>query len=609
MARLDLHGDPLPPFALARLGTVRWRHRGMSVHALAFSRDGRVVYASDGGLTAIDVATGIIRWSVNDASASYLALLRGPEEDSLATVGLGGTFTLYSATDGTRRAASQLASNSLTAVAASHDGRTLFAGGFKPYGALLDREGNVRAELPVTEGMYLNSGTFSPDDATLVTTDAHARVTLWSVADARLIRTLGAANLQPNHTAFTPDGRRLVVGACNGHVVVFDVASGEVVLRWKAHKASVHRVAVTADGLRVVTASEDAKLSLWRLSDGERLATHSGGYGVPSLALHPDGTTIAHTVGPRVALHDGTTLDERFPPDEHSTAVQALAIARDDAAVVTVTGPGEARWWSLDDGRPLATTPVRAFVTALRALPEGDRYAAMQPSDKDTTVIDMTTRTLATRPETFADTHQKWWGRAAEATLHGGRLTLINARGESHTRKAIPHATVFTPDDRYAVYFERSTLTVWNLDTHTPVVTAKVRSAAGLTRSPRGDEVAVWSSGSVQRFGVPDGALRATWKALPGDPVALATYAPDGARLAVVTYQRVHLLDIARGEVIASMEGHAALPTSAAFDHAGRRLVTASWDTTGLVWSVDEAMAGYTPPAPVKKGGKKKPAG
>src|SRR5262245_30125532 len=58
--RVDLHGDPLPQGAVARLGTVRFRHPG-AVHAVAFSTDGKLLAASsdDQNMVVIwDRATG-----------------------------------------------------------------------------------------------------------------------------------------------------------------------------------------------------------------------------------------------------------------------------------------------------------------------------------------------------------------------------------------------------------------------------------------------------------------------------------------------------------------------------------------------------------------------
>ena len=53
----DLHGDPLPPGTVARLGTVRWRG-DISCNSLAFTPDGKTLSAWSADLFAWDVATG-----------------------------------------------------------------------------------------------------------------------------------------------------------------------------------------------------------------------------------------------------------------------------------------------------------------------------------------------------------------------------------------------------------------------------------------------------------------------------------------------------------------------------------------------------------------------
>src|SRR5262245_18622242 len=48
--RNDLYGDPLPPGARARLGTIRLRHPGY-VTAVALSRDRKMIASAAGGQT------------------------------------------------------------------------------------------------------------------------------------------------------------------------------------------------------------------------------------------------------------------------------------------------------------------------------------------------------------------------------------------------------------------------------------------------------------------------------------------------------------------------------------------------------------------------------
>src|SRR5262245_59812139 len=78
--RTDDHDDPLPPGAIARLGTIRLRHvvrDGSGAACVAFSPDGKtLVSGGDVGLRAWDVATGKdLGWfpTVAPATAAHFA--------------------------------------------------------------------------------------------------------------------------------------------------------------------------------------------------------------------------------------------------------------------------------------------------------------------------------------------------------------------------------------------------------------------------------------------------------------------------------------------------------------------------------------------------------
>src|SRR5688500_17816513 len=62
-ARTDLHGDPLPAGAVARLGSTRWRAAAVEVEALAVAPDGKTVAAACrwSGVTLFDAGGKVVR--------------------------------------------------------------------------------------------------------------------------------------------------------------------------------------------------------------------------------------------------------------------------------------------------------------------------------------------------------------------------------------------------------------------------------------------------------------------------------------------------------------------------------------------------------------------
>ena len=99
----DAFGDPLPPGALARMGTVRLRHDG-AVCCVAFSPDGRLLASSSaqGQLRLWDPRTGQLVRRLLDPSGAVYAIAFSPDGKMLATSSTDTTSLVWDLT-GRRR--------------------------------------------------------------------------------------------------------------------------------------------------------------------------------------------------------------------------------------------------------------------------------------------------------------------------------------------------------------------------------------------------------------------------------------------------------------------------------------------------------------------------
>ena len=93
--RTDLHGDPLPNGARARLGTIRFQTVGYPI-ALAVSPDGRTLALAGGGIIRLlEVATGKERCVYQGHETAIHALAFSPDGRLLASGSADTTILLW----------------------------------------------------------------------------------------------------------------------------------------------------------------------------------------------------------------------------------------------------------------------------------------------------------------------------------------------------------------------------------------------------------------------------------------------------------------------------------------------------------------------------------
>lgn len=225
----DRYGDPLPPGAMARLGTVRMRHGG-GVCCTAFSPDGRIL-ASGGEDQAIrlwDVATGKPMRALMGHQHQVNSLAFAPTGNTLASASRDGTVRLWDISTGKQLRLFSVEGVTFSCVVFSPDGRTLAASAYRKAIHLWEvATGKEVLQLKKHQAGGVSRIAFSPDGKMLVSAGGEDKtLCLWEVATGRELRQFDTQPCEIFSVAFSSNGKTLAGGG-KGGIHLWEAATGK----------------------------------------------------------------------------------------------------------------------------------------------------------------------------------------------------------------------------------------------------------------------------------------------------------------------------------------------------------------------------------------------
>ncbi|HXD09835.1 MAG TPA: WD40 repeat domain-containing protein [Anaerolineales bacterium] len=140
---------------------------------------------------------------------------------------------------------------------------------------------------------------FSPNGNILVSVSSDGTAKLWDWRAGILLKSLDFPG-EVVSVAFSPDGQTLAVGGVdesqdeqqNAAVWTFSVNTGEPLLKFP-ELLNIPALAYSPDGSLLVGGGSSRNVQVWRADDGAPVFTLNHPHQVSSLAISPDGTTVA----------------------------------------------------------------------------------------------------------------------------------------------------------------------------------------------------------------------------------------------------------------------------------------------------------------------------